>query len=440
MKELFSRFVSTLRLVARSAIPRKPTIRLKGNQAVPATSPDPQHAQAPGSSDFGGGSGASRARRITFIGDLAQLTEGLSTRQQTVITGELIFATLRTSSPGPDFTKLAPRALTPWLRLRSHKHMYLWVHNGLVAAAKDRRLAFAVDGVLRYGKRTKGRAIVFNGYRTSAGTYLHWYRFTNGELVDIQERLVPNDDARYETEMTSLLNNIAVEADTKLYWTDPLPRLQSDKLIFIGSEPFQRIPAVTLARQAKAWKRLGPWLIPLSALSVYAISLGTLWVDYAQAHAQYQALVSTSPRAAESLEVLRARQAWLASPEPMQSRIAPLAGLFRTIGAHPTWQIQRIQLNAPTKGIHGDVAPGYSQVASQKAPDLLLTISMPKDELISPLDQAQAPLTELANATGLPLHVAAPPHGLTEQATPNGKLLFITIESSAQRQAQAGTQ
>lgn len=439
MKELISRCLAAVRLIAKAAAPRKASSRRKGEREPLASSNQGRGLGPEHPSDSGGG-GTKASSGIAFIGDLAQLSEGLSSRQQAVITGELIFATLQTSSPGPDFTRLAPRVLTPWFRVRNQKHMFLWVHNGLVAKAKDKRLAFAVDGVLRYGKRTKGRAIVFNGYRTSAGTYLHWYRFTNGELVDIQERVVPNDDARYETEMTSLLNNIAVESDTKLYWTDPLPCLRSEKLTFIGSDPFQRMRAVALARKAPAWKRFGPWLVPAAALTAYSWAMGSLWAEYAQAHAQYQTLAKSSPRAAESLEVLRARQAWLAAPEPMQSRIAPLTALFRTIAAHPTWQIQRIQLNAPAKGIQIDATAGYAQVGGPKAPDLLLTISLPKDDRKSPLDQAQAPLTELANATGLPLHVAAPPNGLTEQETPNGKLLFITIESSAQRQAQAGTQ
>jgi hypothetical protein len=367
------------------------------------------------------------------VGDLQNLTKGLTRPEQAVITGDLVFATLLTTTPGPNFTRLVPRAITPWYKIRNQRHMYLWVHNDLVAAVKSARVAFAVDGLLRYGKRTKGRTIIFNGYRTAAGTYLHWYRFTNGELVDIQERVLPNDDARYETEMLSLLKNIAIEADTKLYWTDPLPRLRAENLIYIGIEAFQRIPPVTLARLAPAWQRFGPVVIPVAALTVYLLAIGTQWASFLQARSQYEQLASAGPRSAESLEVLRARQAWLAAPNPMQARIAPLPALFRTIGAHPTWQIQKLQLNAPTKSPQTGAMPGLTQIQPQKAADLQLTISIPKDDAVSPLDQAQAPLIELANATALPLHVAAPPLGLTERAVPGGKQLYIVIESTGSK-------
>ena len=80
----------------------------------------------------------------------------------------------------------------------------------------------------------------------------------------------------------------AVESDTKLYWTDPLPCLRSEKLTFIGSDPFQRMRAVALARKAPAWKRFGPWLVPAAALTAYSWAMGSLWAEYAQAHAQYQ--------------------------------------------------------------------------------------------------------------------------------------------------------
>lgn len=376
-------------------------------------------------------------RAPDFIGDLAGLLgSGAFKPDRALITGELVFSSLQKTSPGPGFTALVPRAVTPWFKLRNPRFMHLWVHNDLVAKGRDARVAFAVDGVLRYGKRTKGRAIVFNGYRGSDCTYLHWYRFTNGELVDIQERVLRVDDARYQTEINALLSNIAVDGDTTLYWTDPLPLPRSEKLIDIGAAPFQRVSRVPLARREPAWHRFGPWLVGSLALAAYLVPMGIEWAQYLHARARYEELANAGPRSAESLEVLRARQDWLASPAPMQARIAPLAGLFSTIASHPTWQIQRLQINAPTKGKASGSTAVYSPASGQPPPDLQVTISVPREDLRNPLDQAQGPLRELANATGLPLRVAASPVGLVEQSSGGGKVLLITIETSAGRVGQ----
>ena len=134
--------------------------------------------------------------------------------------------------------------------------------------------------------------------------------------------------------------------------------------------------------------------------------------------------------------MLRARQDWLASPAPMQARIAPLAGLFSTIASHPTWQIQRLQINAPTKGRASASTAAYSAANGQPLPDLQVTISVPREDVRNPLDQAQGPLRELANATGLLLRVAASPVGLVEQTSASGKVLLITIEASADLRGQ----
>lgn len=369
-----------------------------------------------------------------FIGDLAGLQQpGAFKPDRAVITGELVFSSLQKSSPGPGFTALVPRVVTPWFKMRNPRLMHLWVHSELVLKGRDARVAFAVDGVLRYGKSTKGRAIVFNGYRGTNCTYLHWYRFTNGELVDIQERVLRVEESRYQTEINGLLSNIAVEGDTKLYWTDPLPLPRFDKLIHIGSAPFQRIARVPLARREPVWHRFGPWLVAALALMAYLVPMGLAWAQYVSARTRFDELASAGPRSAESLEVLRARQGWLASPAPMQARIAPLAGLFSTIASHPTWQIQRLQINAPTKGKASGSAAVYSAADGQQPPDLQVTISVPREDVRNPLDQAQGPLRELANATGLPLRVAASPVGLVEQPSGGGKLLLITIETSADR-------
>lgn len=372
-----------------------------------------------------------------FIGDIAGLQQpGAFMPDRAVITGELVFASLQNSSPGPAFTALVPRVVTPWFKVRNPRLMHLWVHNDLVVKRRDARVAFAVDGVLRYGKRTKGRAIVFNGYRGSNCTYLHWYRFTNGELVDIQERVLRVDDTRYQTEINALLSNIAVDGDTKLYWTDPLPAPRSEKLIHIGSTPFQRVSRVPLARREPARHRYGPWLVASLALMAYLVPTAIEWAKYSHARARYEELASAGPRNAESLEVLRARQDWLASPAPMQARIAPLAGLFSTIASHPTWQIQRLQINAPTKGRASASTAAYSAANGQPPPDLQVTISVPREDVRNPLDQAQGPLRELANATGLLLRVAASPVGLVEQTSGSGKVLLITIEASADLRGQ----
>lgn len=376
-------------------------------------------------------------RAPDFIGDLTGLQQpGAIKPERAVITGELVFSSLQKSSPGPGFTALVPRVVTPWFKLRNPRLMHLWVHNELVVKGRDARVAFAVDGVLRYGKRTKGRAIVFNGYRGTNCTYLHWYRFTNGELVDIQERVLRVDESRYQTEINALLSNIAVEGDTKLYWTDPLPAPRSERLIHIGSAPFQRIARVPLARREPVWHRFGPWLVAALALTAYLVPMGIEWAQYLHARTRFDELASAGPRSAESLEVLRARQDWLASEAPMQARIAPLAGLFSTIASHPTWQIQRLQINAPTKGKASGSTAVYSAAAGQQPPDLQVTISVPREDVRNPLDQAQGPLRELANATGLPLRVAASPVGLVEQASGGGKVLLITIETSADRPAR----
>lgn len=376
---------------------------------------------------------ASTASRVTgFLGDVGEIGN-VRPAAGSVINGQLVFINTGDEKPEGSYTRQAPRRLTRWYNIRAQQYLQVWVHDALIAAAPGGRFRFAVDAILRHGQSTRGRCIIFNGYAASGHTYLNSYSFKDGQLLNVAEHLVPANPSRYETEMRLIVSDLNNFADTKLYWTSPLPEITYPGLTVLPAEIFTKVRSVALGhggRRSLNIRALAPVIACGVALLVYAMTISSQLLSFrhytAQAEQEHRAIATL----AEPLDVLAARDAWLRAPNLMAAHTSAIAPLLSTIAMHGAWRVQSLTISAQAKD--ASVATGTRKPAAagnasgQTAPDLELVLSVPSTGA-APLDQAQPILEHLAGATGTDLHLAD--NGQTSKAD-DGERLVLHIQGS----------
>ncbi|WP_205182771.1 hypothetical protein [Burkholderia sp. LMG 13014] len=375
-------------------------------------------------------SGASRV--AGFLGDVDEIGSARPAAGS-VINGQLVFINTGEEKPEGSYTRQAPRRLTRWYNIRAQQYLQVWVHDALIASAPGVRFRFAVDAILRYGQNTRGRCIIFNGYAASGHTYLNSYSFKDGQLLSVAEHLVPANPSRYETEMRLIVGDLNNFADTKLYWTSPLPEISYPGLTILPAEIFTKVRSVALGhsgRRSLNIRALAPVIACGIALSAYALTIGSQLLSFrhyaAQADQEHRAIATLS----EPLDVLAARDAWLRAPNLMAAHTSAIAPLLSTIAMHGAWRVKSLTISAQAKdtsagtGTRKPAAAGNP--SAQAEPDLELVLSVPSTGA-APLDQAQPILEHLAGATGTDLHLAD--NGQTSKAD-DGERLELHIQGS----------
>jgi hypothetical protein len=365
---------------------------------------------------------------VPFLGETAAPGARGAHLTGAVLTGELVFASLGKDRPDGSYTAQPARTLTSRWNIRSPRHLNVWVHNEVVAAGKTNRVAFALDSILRYGRQRKGRCIVFNGFQTAERTYLNFYKFKDGELVETGERLILAKQQRYETEVRMLLDSLNNQPDTQFIWTAPLPPITYQGLAIVGEEIFARRKTYQLTigtGRTRDLKSHLPVAACALALAVYGTAMLSQLVAFNQAQAGYRHLTSIGPANAESLEVLKARETWLTTGNPMLHNTQSVGPLLAAIAMHDNWRVKVLTVNAVPKDSNMTAQP---ITQGQVAPDLEVIIRVPRTDTIAPLDQAHPILAQLADATGLNLRLA--PGGWQEQQDGTGKALVLTIQTT----------
>ncbi|WP_207002640.1 hypothetical protein [Trinickia mobilis] len=374
---------------------------------------------------------------VPFLGEASAVSAQGARLSGAVLTGELVFASLGKDRPDGAYTAQPSRVLTPWWNIRSPRHLHVWVHSDLPAAGTTHRFAFALDSILRYGRQQKGRCIIFNGFHTAERTYLNFYKFKDGELVETGERLILAKQQRYETEVRMLLDSLNNQSDTRFIWTAPLLPITYPGLVSVGEAIFarRRVHQLTTGLgRTRDFKSLLPVLACALALAAYGAAMVSQLAAFSHAQAGYRHLTSIGPANAESLDVLKARETWLTAPNPMLHNAQTVEPLLAAISVHDAWRVKALTVNAVPKD---SASAAQTTQQGQAAPDLEVVIRVPRTDGVAPLDQAHPILAQLADATGLNLRLAA--GGWQEQQDATGKVLILTIQTTLPEHSDASS-
>lgn len=359
-----------------------------------------------------------------YLGDVAGVAQLSPSKKPVILLGELVFASIEKPEPRKGFIAQPARSLSKPLQIGKTRHLHVLVHETLLNAPKKAKFALAVDSIIRYGRKQKGRCILINGFHTVDETYINLYTFDKGDLVKINEKiLVDADNFRYETEIRQLLDQHN-HPDTRLIWTNPLIPIEYPGLILAKDAPFAGAKAITLTRHAShTGLRQNILPIGIAAVSVmgYAVTVGMDVSRFNAAKQDYQRLASSGTTSTESLDLLRARDQWMKAEKPLQKQLPKLDALLIAIGNNKDWRISQITLTAPEQSNEGQ--PG--QPADEAG--ITFKLRIPRQAEIPPLDQAQPVLADLASAANITLRLV--PQGWQETNEGNQKWLSLTIKS-----------
>ncbi|MCD5327912.1 hypothetical protein ACFFU8_09240 [Chromobacterium piscinae] len=363
-----------------------------------------------------------------YLGDAAGVAQLQPSKKPIILLGELVFASLEKSPIRKGFLPQPPRSLGKILRIGKQRHMYVQIHETLLNVEKRVRFSLAVDSILRYGRKQKGRCIIINGSHSVDETYISLYTFDKGELVKISEKiLVSADNFRYDTEVRQLLDQHS-HPDTRLIWTNPLLPVDYPGLILAKDTPFAKATSTRLTRHT-AHHGLRQMALPaglaIVALVGYAATVASDVARFNAVKHDYQRLAAAGPTSIESLDLLRARDQWMKSGNPLQQQLPNLDKLLIAVGSHPDWRITELTLGESDQ-MEG---PNTEQAAKQAVKVIQFKLRVQRQPDVAPLDQAQPILAELASSTGITLRLV--PQGWQEAHEGNQTWLSLTIKSGS---------
>lgn len=359
-----------------------------------------------------------------------------------LLVGKTVFATLNGAAPPPagEFVKQHNRYRETGLKLGKRKPLYCWVSGNaldvLKAAKSD--VALAVDSILAYGSKIKGRVLVINGVHTPEETILNLYEFENGKLVELSEQFHPPVEAyRFAGEISRLAKDyLQQHPNGQIHWTAPLKPIELPNIQNVGMAPFLKPVKKAVSAKAAHNIRVGqakiPLLLLISAASSYAGVTLYYQGRYEDSHRRYMLITANTPSMAEPVDILKVRKEWASAPKVINPRIKQLEAGLEAIGRHPDWIVGSITVPTTQPGA-GD--PNMAKSNSPIQSEFSILLRMPRKEGQGPLEQAQPILSELSQAMGITL--AVPEQGWQDLDESGHKWLQLTIKGSAEGMQEA---
>jgi hypothetical protein len=356
---------------------------------------------------------------------LASVDTASLNARRVLLAGETIFASLQPSVPD-GFVQQVPRSATAGLAANFRKSapkVYVSVDARLLDIPGV-RFALAIDGYIAWGLREsrKGTMVFFGGVETEKATYINILVFSNGELVNIDEKVLPEKSESYFRDaLLAIVSDIRLKFPTaRFVQAALLENWQIDGIEYIGDKPIQRLSYRPLTKNYRQYSDLlFPGALVAVGMSFYVgiVSLG--WNKYSQAVADYEnaltdlAIKERGGVDSGFLDIMNARRIYMEAPRRQIELVNKVASIVRGIGAVPDVQVLEMKVPAPSINsqqqvgitIDPDLARKKQQIAADRAPDVWFSISVPKAQ-DSAINQARSVMVLIANSTGMSLRLA----------------------------------
>jgi len=353
---------------------------------------------------------------LTSANDLGSLSA-----RKVFLVGEAVFASLQPSVP-EGFVQQAPRAATSGWDAHFSKNapkVYVSVDARLLDVPRL-RFALAIDGYITWGLREyrKGTAVLFGGVQTERSTTVNILVFSNGKLVNLDEKALPEPSSDYFRDaLTAMIADVRLRFPTaRLVQAAPLDDWQVDGVEYIGDKPIRRLPYRPLVRNYSPRPSLVlPGAIAAIGMALYASAVSVGWAKYSQALAEYEKSFA-DPVIQERggvdsgfLDVMNARRIYMEQPRRQIEMTNKAQSIVLGIGAVPDVQILEMKMPAPSsvpqQQVGITVNPDQKQqITPDRAPDVWFSIAVPKVPDAA-INQARSVMILIANSTGMSLRL-----------------------------------
>jgi len=349
---------------------------------------------------------------------------GSLSARKILLIGETVFASLQPSVPD-GFVQQAPRdaasGLTTYFGKTAPK-VYVSVAARLLDLQKT-RFALAIDGYITWGLRKyrKGTAVLFGGAQTTGSTAVNILVFSNGQIIDLDEKVLPEPSSGYFRDaLMTMIADVRLRFPTaRLVQAAPLDDWQIEGVEYIGDEPIRRLSYRPLVRNYSQRPSLVlPGAIAAIGIVIYVGAVSVGWNQYSRAIARYEAEL-TDPAIQKHggvdsgfLDIMNARRIYMEQPRRQTELANKVASIVRGIGAVPDVQVLEMKMPAPSIvpqqqvgiTVNPEQAKQKQQITPDRAPDVWFSIAVPKAPDAA-INQARSIMILIANHTGMSLRL-----------------------------------
>ena len=351
-----------------------------------------------------------------YVNDTFQLDKALlvGTKQKIVVGGHLVICSLEPLKNVTGFASQAPRAAKGGISLDAKRRKYLNVVIDKEALEKlsksSRKVTFAIDALLKYGLRIKGKDehCLISAQEAKDSTQITVLFFKRQELLRYNEYLLSHtSQSTYEADLHKLIERLNQEApQCTFHWCGPVTKPRA----YTFKSPEYDIWAAATSHSLNSTGKppflsrhgLAGGLVALSLIG-YCVSVYLPYSQYQQArtelHAESAGLEGETAFSAERLGILRARQGLFEKQIAKTKRFEKFVDLLATFAQEPNIVVRSATL------LNDDSKVGATRPGRPTEYDI--TIEVPsRGESVPVLDQGKALLTSLSARTGANLRLA----------------------------------
>lgn len=352
-----------------------------------------------------------------FAADFDQLESLLVShpRDLLVLCGQLSLASLEPRAGLEDYIAEEPRTLErtlPWGG-KPARQMHVWTHKDAMSRLSQAhaRVAYAVDGLLRYAQRLRRSddVLIVAAFSATFSSMVTAVRVRKGRIESLGDYMLGASQTHtYEADLHMLLERLQLEhPGTAIHWAGPQAAPRNLNCIAAPATLWQAAPTLRLGGSPvqRALKRHGiAALLAAGALAGYA---GSLWLPYQRYAEAAQAIVQegvdgqhASGFATERLQLLEARRAYLESAGRNSERLHRFESVLSAISQQPETRLLEARLLWTPE-----------QDLTQRPFDFELKLEVPALANTTALEQSRPLLRELSTKLGMTLRLA-PGEGL----------------------------
>lgn len=361
---------------------------------------------------------------MNVVASIDQLTLDKPVQGKVLLAGDVVFASLKNKVLDGYVLQSQIEASNNLVRqlTRKSETVYLSVHERLFAANKG-RFAMAVESYIAWGlKRSKkGTTILYGGASTPNRTNVTIIVFSEGSVVEIDDRELPQASASYFNDsLTQMHAEIVAKYPTAQYFqASPLDDWKVPGIEYVGVKPLSGASYRPLSRGfSKSSAFVVPAIVGVCGLLFYIGAIGIGWGKYTKAISDYEVAISDPSIKSQGgidtkfLNVVTARRAYMLDPRRQSALSEKTAFVVRGIGAVADVKILQLKLPAPSINpqrqagisVSPDQAKQRKAITPERIPDVWLSIAVPKSGTTG-IDQGKATMSVIANATGMSLRL-----------------------------------
>lgn len=350
-----------------------------------------------------------------------------------IIAGDVVFATMADESPQhQDFIAQEPRAVSGNVlkAYRKDARKLRIAVDPILVGHKGKRFAFAIDGYLAWGRRTRSKdpVVLFGGAQTAQGINVDVLVFVDGDLQAYAERVLPHMESyTFKTAVQSLIDEFRSQYEhASFHQAEPLSPWDMPEIQWVGRDAlrglrYRRLGMLTTGKGGFAL----PAAAALAGVMLYAGVVTVGWQRLETAATDYEIAIDNAEIRklgginTEYLDLMNTRRMYMEAPRKQVLLAEKAQDIAAGVAQVANVRIVEMHLPAPnpqggaqiglnTANPAAGTAPGQEanpQAISGRAPDVLLVISTPKSGETG-LDQAEKVMASLAGTTKLSMRLA----------------------------------